>query len=332
VLSKVSTSSGLVCGAILLLALLAGCRSDPSIDLLESELRFLEDKVYALQDVVQQKDSQLSSVQRENDALRKRLGLPGDLDDNRRNASPIPERPRQRPAADSFPPKSMDDLESPEIEIGDAADLPDLESVAPIAEVSLTQPASVLESNRVEEAIDRVVTKIVLNPKLTGGYNLDGQPGDEGIMVVIEPQNESAEYVDASGPISIVLLDPAYAGEQAFISRWDFDSTEAAKTLKRSLLGKGFHLKLPWTTDHPDHDTLLLHVRYTTTEGEVLQAKQNIRVDASANKTASWSPAATPLPKRASYEQTEDVNLVELPSSEENNQATTKGAVWRPYR
>ncbi|WDI44560.1 hypothetical protein [Bremerella sp. P1] len=312
--------------AIALLGLASGCRTtDPSVQLLESELRYLEDKVYALQDVVHQKDSQIASVRRENETLRKQLGLPEGPHTTSTEPETLPtpfagaSRISSRPDTDS--------LTSPVIELGESSNLPELESVAPGPEL-LDGPLLQQFDPDAEVVVDRVVTQMQLNPKLTGGYNADDQPGDDGIMVVIEPQNEAGQYVDSPGPVSVVLLDPAYSGKEAFVGRWDFDTTDSAKYLKRTLLGKGVHLKLPWTEGKPEHESLQLHVRYSTEQGEVLQQKKDIQVDLRGKDSARWTPATVPLPAGRTASRPE----ASSDDAQDERPGLFKKPLWRPFR
>jgi len=311
--------------ALGLLGLASGCRTtDPSVQLLESELRYLEDKVYALQDVVQQKESQIASVRRENESLRKQLGLPeGTQVNNQPEDLPTPVASASRIASQT----DADSLTSPVIELGESSNLPELESVAPGPEL-LEGPLLDQFDAEAEVVVDRVVTQMQLNPKLTGGYNADGKPGDDGVMVVIEPQNEAGQYVDSPGPVSVVLLDPAYSGKEAFVARWDFDTTDSAKYLKRTLLGKGVHLKLPWTEGKPEHESLQLHVRYSTEQGEVLQQKKDIQVDLRGKDSARWTPATVPLPAGRTASRPDAAS----DDAQDGRPGLSKKPSWRPFR
>ncbi|MBI1248740.1 hypothetical protein GC197_12980 [bacterium] len=302
-----------------LLVMAAGCHSDPSVSLLESELRYLEDKVYALQDVVHRKNDQLESIRHENESLRKQLGLPPGSATNAENDDDS--------FADRHPsssPPSVDELEGPIIELGESSNLPELESVAPgplLVDGPLVAPLM-----QDEAVTDRVITQFELNPRLTGGYDMDGKSGDDGIMVVIEPKNAAGQYVPESGPVSIVLLDPAFSGQEGFVDRWDYDAADATKHIKKTLMGKGVHLKIPWAEGKPEHEALQLHVRYTTPDGEVLQVKKDIRIDLKGKQSDRWTPASAPLPKplTASRPGTE-VQQAERPG-------LFKKPLWRPFR
>ncbi|EAQ82304.1 hypothetical protein DSM3645_01280 [Blastopirellula marina DSM 3645] len=293
---------------------LSGCRSDPNVALLERDLRYLEDKVYSLQDVVEEKDSQINSIRRENETLRKRLGLP-DLNDDFQSRSDLPDTPELLMATGLRPVTRSPALQAPTIDLGMALDADEA------------------------EVIDRHVTAIQINPRLSGGYDFDKKPGDEGVMVVIEPRNRNGQYVDETGQLSVVVLDPAREGKDAYVARWDFDSIDAQAKMKRSLLGKGIHLQLPWTAGYPEHETLVLFVRYETPDGRKLEQKKEIRVQLPATISSRWTPAMQDLQPRMTHAPRINVpSVVDLTPPADSPEAATPAArtatapEWKPYR
>ena len=228
---------------VLPLFALCGCRAlqspDPSVQLLESELRWMEDNLYALDDQLDRCISQLESSRRDNESLREELtrisansstarpaanssqassdeesgdgGFDVPSDDELLNLkSPVvdagtPNQPKQgtdveqqsdqRDAGPTNTPDGNDSrikldglpdtqsLPSPKIDPGDAS----------------KDPFRSDEANVNRER----VTRIVLNRRLTGGYDFDRESGHDGVMVVIEPQNVLAEYIPKTGPVEI---------------------------------------------------------------------------------------------------------------------------------
>lgn len=142
------------------------------------------------------------------------------------------------------------------------------------------------------------VQKIALDELLTGAFDVDGRPGDDGLSVVVQPLDDGGRRAVAAGPISVVLIDPALSGEAARVARWDFTAEETAAMYRKSGSAEGFHLELRW----PDgtslaHDDLRLFVRYTTADGRKLQAEKPIEIalaggppprDATARSTPTW--------------------------------------------
>jgi hypothetical protein len=142
------------------------------------------------------------------------------------------------------------------------------------------------------------VQKITLDELLTGAFDVDGRPGDDGLSVVVQPLDDNGRRAVAAGPISVVVIDPAISGEAARVARWDFTAEETAAMYRKSGSAEGFHLELRW----PDqtairHDELRLFVRYTTADGRKLHAEKPIEValaggppprDATARSTPAW--------------------------------------------
>lgn len=286
------------CAAIALALLAAGCQNTPVNEQLKTEMRYLEDQLYWYDDEYRQKCAELESCRRENKALRAELGhSAGAPLPNRapRSASPgSPAAPTPRAPVDEAP-----RFRPPSVEPGIPTDAP-----PPLDTGISAEPAS-LEMNHAEQIpagrteysnseVDAHITHIVLNSRLTGGYDFDGRPGDEGLQVVIEPRNAAGRYVALGGPVSVVVLDPARQGPDARIARWDFDATETTPLLKRTMLGRGIHLELPWPAEPPENTRLHVYVRYVTIDGRKLEADRKLTIELTGELSSRWTPAAIP--------------------------------------
>jgi hypothetical protein len=319
-------------GALLLGMAASGCRTNLSRDLLEQELRMQEDKIYALQGEVEDYQRQLDACQLENQSLLKARTMPaaqgGKL---RRRRIEVDEEldvpagkapPYDGPPVISPPDPNVPDGESPDDQ-SSGADGADSQSAdefdaAPRSNMRLPSSTSEPGEHKTElpqfelpagdeapgddkTAGDGSVRRITLNRKLTGGRNADGQPGDEGVMVVVEPLDSAGELLEVPGEISVVLLDPAQEGEAARIARWDFTAEEAAEHLKRTPLGDGLHFDLRWPEGPPVNRMLNLYVRYKTAEGKQLQVEKQIEVNpqgmaAAPDSGPAWTKTDKPFP------------------------------------
>ena len=261
-------------------AMVCGCRANVSHELLERELLAQENQIYQLQDLADDYESRLASCHRENEALLAEMGR------SRRPGSP----PAGRATEEMVPPVVDPGSEESAVPFNGAPlisppdpHVPEGEHMAKTAKAGtksrLPGGAKVRAASTAKEPIDPVVTQITLNRKLTGGHNTDGHPGDEGVLVVIEPLNAAGELVEVPGDVSIVLLDPAFNDDAARVARWDFNSKEAAAHIKRTPMGDGLHFDLPWPHSPPTHRVLNLYVRYTTADGRRLQVEKQIEVD-----------------------------------------------------
>jgi hypothetical protein len=299
--------------AALVLLLLAGCRhSDVNRELVERELRLQEDEIYHLHGEVSERETRLAAARRENEILKREL-----VEARSPGGTPSP-RVDIPPAPDSIPPARRSRSEPPATDASPPViEVPGLDGPTPgEMEDSVTPPparrngawkstrggvrgASIQRerewqrdeavrpaSAQIEEPVRRVrderVAKVVLNRRLTGGFNADRRLGDEGVMVVLEPRNEADELVRRAGHIAVAVIDPQLSGEESHVARWEFESHEAMQYFRKSALGEGYHLDLRWPSSPPDHERLMLVAQFTSPEGKKFEVSQSIVVDLAA--------------------------------------------------
>ncbi len=289
------------------LTALVGCKTAPyvnsHIETVNAEYRQLEDYVYSLED-------ENSRLQHELEALKS--GRPVDGASPRRPRSGILQRPSRSPASE------MPDLNVPSIEVPSApGDTPPRRSNRPDVDtppeafdlspptVELPAPATgptgptpakptTPEPLPPDKPADTKVTHLFLNPVLTGGSDLDGPSGDDGLCVVIEPRNAADEYVPQAGAVSIVVLDPAQAGDAARVARWNFDLAATQHKLAARTAARGIQLQMPWPATAPAADKLHLFVRYETADGRRLQTDREIFLAQPGQLSQRWTPRQGP--------------------------------------
>lgn len=287
---------------------LAGCKTGPyvnaHIETLNAEFRQLEDYVYCLEEENSRLTQELEAArdakqpttnQRRSPRtpfLRPTEDPPGlDVPSVEMPADPANSPPRRsnRPAID--PPAEMD-LAPPTVELPQESDeLP--KPAAPGAAKPLAP-----EPLKSTKPADTKVTHLFLNPVLTGGSDLDGQPGDDGLSVVIEPRSADDELVPQAGSVSVVVLDPTKAGDAARVARWDFAASEVQQKLSTTSAAPGIRLQMPWPATPPANDKLHLFIRYETTDGRRLQTDREIFVGQARQLSQRWTPrkATSPVP------------------------------------
>jgi hypothetical protein len=290
-------------------AAFVGCKTAPyvnsHIETVNAEYRQLEDYVYSLED-------ENSRLQHELDAIK--AGRPADGASPRRPRSGVLQRPSRMPSDD------LPDLDVPSIEVpGAPADTPPRRSNRPDVDtppeafdlspptVELPAPAPATgpteptpakpttpEALPPAKPADAKVTHLFLNPVLTGGSDLDGQAGDDGLCVVIEPRNAADEYVPQAGAVSIVVLDPTQAGDAARVARWNFDLAATQQKLTARTAARGIQLQMPWPATAPAADKLHLFVRYETADGRRLQTDREIFLAQPGQLSQRWTPRQGP--------------------------------------
>ncbi len=329
----------------LLAVLVCGCRSNISHELLERELLAQENQIFQLQDLVDEYETKLDSCRRENQSLLAELG---------RSRAGTPATTRKKTDAEELAPPVVEPgaegpalpFNGPQVISPPDAHVPEGEHMAKggsAGRKSRLIGNSKARSGKDKGPVDLVVTQITLNRKLTGGHNVDGHPGDEGVMVVVEPLNAAGDLIEVAGEISIVVLDPTVEGDEARIARWDFNSQEAADHIKRTPMGDGLHFDLRWPHSPPVHRVLNLYVRYTTSDGRRLQVEKQIEIDPPCGDE-SVDRVTKNHDAKSDHESADDKSNASTPKAEaenpdntarrsdQQNSAQKRGTRWEPYR
>jgi hypothetical protein len=300
-------------GASLLLAA-AGCRTDPNTVLLERELRLQEDEIFRLRDCLEDCQAALESARRKSAALEQGSGdgVPGiDLslggavpdetpgrDEAPGFAPPAPARPMppsvelEEPAgSEPAPSRRSEPRQTPGSTAApsDGSELEEAPRWSPSSGAagsgSLPQP---LDGGAARGGADSTqVARVLVNRALSGGFDADGNSGDEGVIVVVEPRDRQDRYLAAPGDVAVVLLDPTL---DARIARWDFSAAETARMFHDSTFGRGMQLEMTWPGEPPKNRDLHVFVRYSTADGRQLDVDQPIRVEPGGRSVAGWSP------------------------------------------
>ena len=279
--------------AALMCIVAPGCKSDGgSQELLERELRCQEDRIFQLEDDLDDMCFALEASRRENQTIKlEKSG--GDKGAGTPSATVAPtveapsvEAPALEPPKFEFVPKSKTDEpldEAPKFQDGPLDEAPPFEapkSTTPSADHG--EPGLLLRqaAKRTELTGDgRQIVRLALNRQLTGSWNPDGKHGDEGIFVAFEPRDAQKKLVAAVGPVSIVVLDPAQTGAAARVARWDFTTDEAALHFRKGPLGNGLQFELPWPSNPPQSRDLRLFVRMETPDGRKVEADTKVHID-----------------------------------------------------
>ncbi|MGI8979666.1 MAG: hypothetical protein ACR2FY_10595 [Pirellulaceae bacterium] len=293
--------------AVLLLFSLAaaGCQGNPQVrrvvDSYNAEARQMEDMIYLLEQdiqVLEQENNQLKrQIERGGGATgagssgTRRSGIPPRREEDSDLTPPvveglpevepmIPPRPLNRPALPAEP------------DIGPVLDPPSRKPAAgPASRVKPTgHEQNVADAEAKEpEVADKNVTHIHLSGLHTCGMDLDHQPGDDGLSILIEPRNAANQFVPLAAPVSVVVLDPNKTGEDARLARWDFTAAEATEKLVKGDT-RGIHLKLPWPAKPPASARLEVFVRYETPDGKKLQGEKEVFIALPGQFSQRWTP------------------------------------------
>jgi hypothetical protein len=300
--------------AVLVLPLSSGCagmyKNRVNQDLWERELRLQEDCIYRLkwqledtQRALAEANQRLGTANKAADVMRggPALTLPPSSPGNRGGEAPpalppapnLPEvQPGQEfvPGGPSTPGKNSGgtsakpaptELHGPALTKADAAAPP-------------SNPLRAADSIADKLNPDTEVDRISLDPGLTGALDRHGNPSSELLSIVIDQRDASDARVVAPGDVSIVVVDPALEGRETKIARWDFDSEEVARHVRRNRDGGSLQFELPWPKP-PEHSDLRLFVRFTAFDGRKLEANLPIEARLADTKERHWSKSKVAL-------------------------------------
>jgi hypothetical protein len=99
--------------------------------------------------------------------------------------------------------------------------------------------------------------------RLSGGYNDDGQPGDDGIVLYIQPIDRNGDVIKAAGSIKVTLLDLANSPDQYIIDECQFDVKKTRELWYGQLWTHHYTVHCPWQPGRPPrHDEITARVEF----------------------------------------------------------------------
>ena len=263
-----------------------GCHSQPGMELMERDLRLQEDHIYQLQDHLAEQQAMLDSCRRENAALRAELS--GQVPRER-----IPLRSDERREVEPRPVPPL--ITPPDVELGQPVGPEEIPNQgSPLDELGQRSAPLPGEGDVVLSGGGQPL-RLTINRWLTGGLDTNGEPGDEGLMVVLEPRDEAGSPVRLQGAVTLAVFEE---GGRDRVARWDFSADEVAASWKKSLFGHGYHFELAWPAGPPLRPGLQLQAQLLSAQGPTLQASHRFAVELPVSYQALRSEPDRRIPWR----------------------------------
>ena len=197
------------------------------------------------------------------------------------------------PAPGGPVPPGPDDLRIPPIEEGDIIPPPSPDEAPDDPPGQIVLPEGVnLFGQSTDASSGSQPHSLMLHPSLSGGQQLDEQPGTDGMILVVTVVDDAGQPVDLDGfqvqaALTIVALDPTRKPSEARIGHWEFAADEV-QSLVHSKPISGLHVPVRWTDELPLGDEVVVHVRLKSADEE-MQCEGTVRIDGEA-KVAQWMP------------------------------------------
>lgn len=258
----------LLAASLALATTLLGCQTGGNTELLEHENRQLCEDITQLQLELHDKDVQMQHLSRQVES--------SDKDDDDTN--------QDTDNGGSSNGNGGGDAPLPKVDMGEPTPLfpdPEKSGAPPSGDPPAGDPAAeTRRSSPRDLPTDRNVYEVTLDPEATGGHDSDpSSPGDDGLMVVVEPRNKAGQLVPIAGEITVSAWDTSLLEQfkndparrrQAHVGMWKLNPSTAAAAIQRDAEGPKIFLQLKWPAARPRHDELRIYVRFRTADGRQL--------------------------------------------------------------
>lgn len=117
---------------------------------------------------------------------------------------------------------------------------------------------------------------------LSGGYDSDKQPGDDGVTVYLKPVDQYGDVIKVAGDLTIQLYDLAADPRDNFIGEYKVSADQIGKLWHGRLLTSHYTIKCPFPADRrPQHSELTIRavfVDYLTRRVVAAQATCKVKL------------------------------------------------------
>ncbi|MBP7934641.1 MAG: hypothetical protein KA354_08350 [Phycisphaerae bacterium] len=130
-------------------------------------------------------------------------------------------------------------------------------------------------------AMEQLVAPVKIDfASMSGGYDTDNKPGDDGIVLYVQPYDEDGHVIKAAGSIQVVLLDPLSPADQNVVGEYRFDVPTTRKMWYGRLMTHHFSIRCPWPSGKPPvHAELIAHTAFfDLLTGRTLTAQKAIKI------------------------------------------------------
>lgn len=114
----------------------------------------------------------------------------------------------------------------------------------------------------------------------TGGFDADGQNGDEGLQVILVPKDADGSAIKAAGSVQVRAYDLANNGSKRPIGLWELTPDQLRSYWQKGILSSGYKLLLQWHTP-PTNSKVRIAIKLQTIDGQLFETEKEITVKAS---------------------------------------------------
>ena len=115
-----------------------------------------------------------------------------------------------------------------------------------------------------DKRLEKIVTVDDISlGRWSGGYDSDGEPGDEGVKIYLSCKDDEGTTLKAAGAVSVRLVNVmADSDEEFLIGEYEWTVDELAKRWSSGVVGSHYSLECPWTDGPPTHREVTMRVEF----------------------------------------------------------------------
>ena len=98
--------------------------------------------------------------------------------------------------------------------------------------------------------------------KLSGGEDYDGQPGDDGVTVYLQPVDPAGDIIKVAGDIRIQLFDLAAPPTRNLIGEYFIPVDQVGVLWHGKLWTNHYTIKCPWPKGPPEHTEITIRATF----------------------------------------------------------------------
>jgi hypothetical protein len=117
--------------------------------------------------------------------------------------------------------------------------------------------------------------------RLTGGFDKDGKPGDDGVVVYFRPIDRKGDVIKVAGDVKIQLFDLAAEESKNLIGEYVVPVDKLIDLWYGKMLTNHFSVNCPWLNRRPEHPEItvrLVFVDYLTKRVIATQAVCKVKL------------------------------------------------------
>ena len=123
------------------------------------------------------------------------------------------------------------------------------------------------------------IVAIEIAPGTLRGFDSDGEFGDDGFELIIQPLDNEGGVVPLRGNVSVTLVDPTKDRNSQSVGKWTYSSSDESQDIQDQVNEvPGILLSVPFKPEFHVNDQLLVYISYSIGDGPHLKTSAELQL------------------------------------------------------